>query len=1102
MEEQRLQAYYQLIESLLNCPDGEETEILAANTELLDAGFVQMLAAVADHFAQQGEENTANWLRNLATSLNQKSHPITEEDIQTYRQFLQEILQATVDSNGDAQVIDPLLASNTDKLDNIFAELLRRWARNTLATAESETAIYIAAVIVELSNLIRQFSLGSKANNIEIAITGYEIALTFYTRNTFSEQWASTQNNLGIAYRHRILGEKAENIEKTIAAYHAALEVYSRSTFPEQWTMVQNNLGLAYTDRILGERAGNIEKAIAAYHAALEVRTRSAFPQKWAATQNNLGLAYTDRILGERAENIEKAIAAYHAALEVRTRSTFPQQWASTQNNLGLAYTYRILGEQANNFEKAIAAYHAAREVYTRNAFPDDWAMVQNNLGLAYAFRIVGERAENIEKAIAAYHAALEVRTRSAFPQQWAMTQSHLGTAYRKRILGKKAANIEKAIAAYHAALEVRTRSAFPQQWAATQNSLGNAYRERIVGETANNIEMAITGYTAALEVRTRSAFPKDWAMTQNNLGNAYSDRIIGDHAENMELAIAAYTAALEVYTCSAFPYDWAMTQNNLGTSYCNRILGERAENIEKAIAAYRAALEVYTRNAFPQNHATTLFNLGILYQEEKQFDLAYNTFASAIDTVEALRGEIVSGDEAKLKQAEEWNELYRRIVEVCLALKRDTEAIEYIERSKTRNLVELLTKAALATQGNLPVVSNNIQFTEIQNLLDNETAIIQWYIFNDCFRAFIITHNNNPVIWQSEQQDLDALLHWTTEYLGEYYNSQDQDKIQWQNQLEKRLQNLAAILHLEEILTQVPQKCDRLIFISHRFLHLFPLHALAVKASYLVDLFPKGVGYAPSCKILQQVQLRQRSDFESLFAIQNPTPDLYEQDLGAVVAIKKQFAKADILKQSQAQKSAILLGINEKPHNVTLNEKLLKANCVFFFCHGYFNPNSPLNSGLQLADEDLTLADIITHFQLNNCRLVTLSACESGIIDFTNTSDEYIGLPSGFLLAGSTNVVSSLWTVSATATALLMIKFYEELQQQTNIVLALNTAQRWLRDTTVQEFQYWLSQSSLSLVWQEQLNQYFTVHYPNASTKPFASPFYWAAFCAIGKGV
>jgi hypothetical protein len=68
--------------------------------------------------------------------------------------------------------------------------------------------------------------------------------------------------------------------------------------------------------------------------------------------------------------------------------------------------------------------------------------------------------------------------------------------------------------------------------------------------------------------------------------------------------------------------------------------------------------------------------------------------FQSAIDAVEFLRGEIVSGDEIKQKHAEEWNSLYRRMVEVCLELGYDDQAVEYIERSKTRNLVEVDSKS------------------------------------------------------------------------------------------------------------------------------------------------------------------------------------------------------------------------------------------------------------------------------------------------------------------------------------------------------------------------------------------------------------------------
>ncbi|MDJ0798866.1 MAG: tetratricopeptide repeat protein [Calothrix sp. MO_167.B12] len=623
MNEKRQQAYLNLIQSLLDCSSNHESqEILTANQELLDAGFLQVLEAVAQTFSHQGDENTANWLRNLAMQLGRGLNRDTEvdlqslrkEEIQTYFQFLMQVLQATASSSGDAQLIYPLLAQNTDKLDGVFAKILRRWGKQTLVEAKPGEAESIAGHIAVFSNFIQQFPLGNKASNMEIAITGCEVILTIFTQDAFPELWAIIQINLGNAYRHRIKGDKAENIEKAIASSEAALEVSTRSDFPQDWAGTQYNLGLAYRERIKGNKAENIEKAIAFYQAALEVRTRNDFPQDWAMTQNNLGNAYRERIKGNKAENIEKAIASYEATLEVYTRNDFPQDWAQTLSNLGNTYRERIKGNKAENIEKAIASYEAALEVRTRNDFPQDWAGTQNNLGLAYCDRIKGDKAENIEKAIASYEAALEVRTRNDFPQYWATTQTGLGNAYSKRIKGDKAENIEKAIASYEAALEVRTRNDFPQDWATTQNNLGIAYSDRIKGDKAENIEKAIASYEAALEVSTRNDFPQDWATTQNNLGLAYHNRIWGERAENLELAIATCKEALTVYTREGFPQHWAQTQNNLANAYGDRIRGERAENLELAIATCKEALTVYTREGFPQHWAQTQNNLASAY--------------------------------------------------------------------------------------------------------------------------------------------------------------------------------------------------------------------------------------------------------------------------------------------------------------------------------------------------------------------------------------------------------------------------------------------------------------------------------------------------------
>jgi CHAT domain-containing protein len=95
-----------------------------------------------------------------------------------------------------------------------------------------------------------------------------------------------------------------------------------------------------------------------------------------------------------------------------------------------------------------------------------------------------------------------------------------------------------------------------------------------------------------------------------------------------------------------------------------------------------------------------------------------------------------------------------------------------------------------------------------------------------------------------------------------------------------------------------------------------------------------------------------------------------------------------------------------------------------------------------------LTVEEIFK-LDLIQCRLVTLSASETAITDWTNGSNEYIGFPSAFLLAGSASVVGSLWGIDDLSTALLMIKFYQNLQIGLTIAVALNQAQLWLRDIT-----------------------------------------------------
>ena len=103
-------------------------------------------------------------------------------------------------------------------------------------------------------------------------------ALQVLTPDQYPLQWATTEGNLGEAYRVRMAGEPADNTEQALACFEGTLQVYTREAFPAQWANMQNNLGVAYGDRIRGDRADNLERGIAYYTAALEVYTRDEAP--------------------------------------------------------------------------------------------------------------------------------------------------------------------------------------------------------------------------------------------------------------------------------------------------------------------------------------------------------------------------------------------------------------------------------------------------------------------------------------------------------------------------------------------------------------------------------------------------------------------------------------------------------------------------------------------------------------------------------------------------------------------------------------------------------------------------------------------------------
>jgi len=114
-------------------------------------------------------------------------------------------------------------------------------------------------------------------------------------------------------------------------------------------------------------------------------------------------------------------------------------------------------------------------------------------------------------------------------------------------------------------------------------------------------------------------------------------------------------------------------------------------------------------------------------------------------------------------------------------------------------------------------------------------------------------------------------------------------------------------------------------------------------------------------------------------------------------------------------------------------------ADVVHLACHGQFRPDSPLFSSLRLGDGWMTVHDAYT-LEVG-AGLVTLSACETGV-SAVAPGDELIGLVRGFFYAGAPSLLMSLWTVDDEATAELMTDLYTHLRAGSRPAAALRAAQ------------------------------------------------------------
>jgi len=302
------------------------------------------------------------------------------------------------------------------------------------------------------------------------------------------------------------------------------------------------------------------------------------------------------------------------------------------------------------------------------------------------------------------------------------------------------------------------------------------------------------------------------------------------------------------------------------------------------------------------------------------------------------------------------------------------------------------------------------ITLDEVQSYLTDDTALIEYYLNGDRPRAFVIHRDDARVVELPAAADEIEMAVERLRFQIDKCGYGDDYLLKHEHLL-----NAGARQHLarlgELIWNPLGVEAKRLLIVPHGPLHSLPFHALpAGGGSDLVDR--SEITCLPSASTLRYLGNSEVNGGDSMLVVgveDHRIPKVREE----VEQLQKLFPHGRSLRGREATLGAFAAAAAE-------------ADYLHVAAHGIFRQDDPFFSALRLADGWLSLYDI---YGLRlKARLVSLSACQSGR-SWVGGGDEMVGLVRGFLYAGASSLVVSLWPVHDSTTADLMSSFYRSLR-------------------------------------------------------------------------
>ena len=838
-----------------------------------------------------------------------------------------------------------------------------------------------------------------------------------------AEQNARSALQLARALRNRAI--EAEALNNLGEAFYGLGERTENQQFEQQsltiWRELNDPRGQAVSSMSLGynyKNLGQPEKAFRSFAEALSLARQSK--DLAVECQALIALGFINRKTG----NNQAALDWYETAKPIAER--IGDQTAQAMVSGAIGTIYFDMGDQS----LAVPYCEKATQLFERNG--KLWGATEGQVQLGRMSHSLGDDQQAIEHFTAALTSFKSLR----MPQLESLTLRDLGLAYDSM------GDTNKALESYNRAALLMRKDEDQREAAYLLCYIGHVYEE------LKNANRALQYYRNALPLSERSSDPVAKAMIHNHLAHLY--RGLGDLA-NAKQEIEAALGIIETQRANVVSQD-------LRTSY---------------FATVRSTYEFYI-DILMQMHwqnPSTGFDKEAFAVSEKA------RARSFLELLSEARAKVRDGvDPALLEKERSLSEAINTKAQqqVQLLMEKRTEESDQICKELDDLVAELAQTRDKIRQSNPRSANLNVpellSLDEVQKrLLDDDTVLLEYVLGDERSYVWVVTRNSLFSYELAPRQEIETSARKLHELIasrqmiyGESVAARSERQAQADAQIPTQTDLLSKLI-IGPLAGVLEKK--RLLVVADGALQYVPFQMLTAPetGAYLLQKYEiVNLPSASTLALLQSVAANRKPASKSVAVLADP---VFEADDPRVTANVKrlqprrsndvQLALRDAgitpdggqiprLLASGAEANGIIAAAPwytgfkavgfDANREIVFGPQLSDYRIIHFATHGLINSERPELSGIVLSLFDsegrpqngfLRLHDIYNlHLPAD---LVVLSACSTGLGKDVR-GEGLIGLTRGFMYAGASGVIASLWKVDDDATAELMKHFYEAL--------------------------------------------------------------------------